>query len=574
MRLWPFGSISKPNGSPAVGAGGVEKLDELVQRAVEWKKRELAPTWDKCRKYYSPEGQKPDMEQRLDEEDLRDCITIENYIFPTIQSWVATICQTIPDPFVVSVDGEQSAPALAQTDYLQAWYEEKNIAEQQAMALLDCAMLGSGLLKTRWDPLADDVAVENVNPYTVFPDPAARRTDWRDACHVTIRNIYSKAQAEELWPEKSLAQAEQAVLTENQDPLDLRTTGVELDDLILVWECYHDFGRKLVIYSNKVVLYDGPNPAPNPKVPLFLFRVNGDSTMPWGRSVIPYLIDPQDEINRIRTRMSVNSKYAASPVLHTDDPQAHFDITPGGKVTTEKGTTAKWMEPPRMPAFMLEMLFTLKAHMESVSGNQEATQGIRPKGITTGVGLQALQAAAHVRTTGVTRWFANQHRAVAQSVLELMQQNYAQGRRDVAIYGGGEPRVASVTPEMLSEPQADLSIRPHPLRVVMDFRQDLPKSQTALAQILTEGAQLGFVDQQGWLDGNKVPGREAMVKRMADRMAGQQAGQQQGQDLAAQLQNLPPEMVEQMAAGGEGGFGMPAEGGFGMPGEGGFEEAL
>lgn len=544
--------IVKSAGRRQKASGDFDKLRRQVEEAREYKRQEIHPDWETYREYYSSDGQRTRLQAGIKDEDLKKCAVVSNFVFSSTEAYTAMLLLALPDWFVVSPDAEHEEQAATSTDYLQAWYETRKVLAQYETMTRDAIILGTGALKVFWDPHAEqksgEVGLQAVDPFQIFVDPSAAGGDLEHASMICSRNVYSEELLSRLWPNADLTRLSTASISDDDDPSKPQTEPA--NRRIEVWEVIHDFGDSLTIYSADQVLQEGANPTPKGRYPYFFFRMHPQTGQFWGKSAVAWVTDLQDEINRTRTRIAIHHKFTAPPILLTDDQGLQVDFTATRILRLKTpGAQAKFLEPPSLPNDIMSMLMRCQADFDTIFGVQDVTRGVRPKGATSGIMVESLQQGAQTRLSGPMRAWGHTHREVGQTVLETMQQRYAEPRT-IALMGPTSGRRVGITPDDLSasdvgvpEGEEPLAPEPYDLRVVCSTRTDLPRSQQAEAQLAVELGQMGFVDQEAVLEATRFPGRRGVMERAAAVAEQAEAGREAAlQDQAQQAQ------AEQMMA--------------------------
>ena len=408
------------------------RLEEQVTSA-RTNLQERHEDWETYRSYCEPGGQIESLKLAIAEDDEElECEAVEtNLIFATRESQVATLVASMQSPVVVDAGGEQSDDAQAASAYLRAWGDWYNLLEELGLAFGDAWELGAGFVKVYWDTREDDVLMRAVDPVAVYPDPAARR--WEDCSFVAIRHVYGEDLAKELFPHFDPTKASKVALGSDSEDISSQQLSEEgltdPGDQYEVWEHYHGFAKQLTIYSGEQVLFDGDNPTPNGRCPLFPFLTHRKSYALWGESIIPYLIGNQDLVNKTRTRVAVHQRNTGNNAYWTDDPGLeNLKLGMNEVNQLQLGTKLGAVPVNPLPPEVNETMYMAQAAMDTISGSQEATRGIRPKGVTSGIGMEVLVQQAQNRFSRPARNWTYVLRDAYQCALEIMQESYAEER--------------------------------------------------------------------------------------------------------------------------------------------------
>lgn len=244
--------------------------------------------WTEWREFYDGTRQGVAHQASADlDVKLQSDFTVLNLVKSSLLTYVATLLQVVPAPFVVAMRGEDEDRARRTTDYLQVYAKDKHIAGELQIAYLDALILGTGAIKAYDEKGQKEVVCAAIDPETVYPDPTA--TAFERCEYVALRNIYGEGLAERLWPDIDLKKA-QPVETPSPPDLDQQVgTGTRIE----VIEFYYDFGKKLMVYSGDQVLYDDDNLTPSERYPVFLFQMPKSPRAFWPEGLIPDLMPPQ-----------------------------------------------------------------------------------------------------------------------------------------------------------------------------------------------------------------------------------------------------------------------------------------
>jgi hypothetical protein len=494
-----------------------------------------------------------------------DCqvdLTIINYVKALLDTMVAMLVLSTP-PWYVAARDEANEPAAGDlTDWMQQLYYSENLALPQWQCYKDVTRLGNGFLKPYWSTRRNNVALAAVSPIHVYPDPTA--TDLDDCEFVAIRNRYSKPLAKRLFGEKSINwdRAQPVTDTQNIPPREIMSPhGSPSVEQVEVWEVYDHFGERQTIYTGGQRIVQRDSPIPGGRIPLVHFQMWPDQNHFWSESIVEQTTYPQDQINKLRTRLATWFRFHVNPAMITDDPNLVLNLSPGKRtvINTPDGRADPWVPPP-LPADVFAELQALQASLDVLIGIHEVERGIRPKGLTSGISLEVLQEAGRMRQAGPAMFWGNAWGRVGQMLLELMQRHYAE-QRTMPVVTGGTTQVLHLDPTVLSAGAGD---EPLPYDVVVQAQGRLPRSEVAEAETALTIAQIVPWDLllPELLDAVNFPDRHKVVQRYQAILTAQTAGQEAAAQAEAEMaqqpqmaqgpQMAPPEEVQgEMAAMGE-----------------------
>lgn len=547
-----------------------EALAELTTRVK--RSRSIAQQqhsdWKDLYDYYEGEGQKKAFAMEDQEKWVKQELRIANFVFSIVRTTVPILLDSAPMWYVVDSQADLKDNV---TDYIQAYYHRRAVRTELRMALEDAVILGTGALKIWYDPdLGEngDVAVTWQDPFCIFPDTAADRLE--DCEFVALLNEYSKEQAKKIfsgdgaYAKIKLEDAAKSEWTGATRPGKERVSA-EAEELIEVWEVYHEFGKRLTIYTGEQMLYSGPNPL-GERWPVVLFAPQRNPRDIWGSSDIKQLRDVQDDINLLRLRFNINARVTANPqVAIYGDPNQEISNAPGHAYKfqgTKQEAGIERLGGIPLPSDLWNMVSMNREALDVISGVHNVTRGKRPTGVQAGVAIQALQEAALTRPREIIREVALAFELVGQMVLEAMQANYNEPRSMSHMTQEGMSR-GQVQPEELSEVvSADnlgligkakrfFSIgeevrAPKDLRVVVQTGGDMPMSQAQRADQAIRVYQIEGIDRMALLEELNFPNRQQINQRMeAKEQAMMQAQMQQQMGAQAQQQGMQePDMGE------------------------------
>jgi len=558
------------------------KRHEEIDRAQAY----MAPThndWLIFRQYLQPDtpargegGQKERLLARMGDKDrdlYGDQAVVANHLFAIRETTVARLLGALPGPVVVGAPDEVTEAGSELSAYLQAWALWQGVEEQLRQAFNDAVEVGLGVVEVYWDKNLDDVRLAAVDPAQLYFDPAALALE--ECSFVALRNVYSEALAEELWPDTDLEKTTHVSGGgDGQDISAQEDRSGERGPMIEVWQHYYHFGRRLTVYSGEQVLYDGDNPTPGGRYPFFLFQTLKSSRRFLGESIVAYLWGLQDEANSMRTRLGIAGRFASALMFHGNDPsQEDTEIEPGKYFFHQPGTEFGALPALQLSPAMLELVGLATAAMDEVSGSTDASRGNRQRGVNSGILAEFLQQKADERLAGPARTWIAELREAYQCALEIMQRSYTEGRH-LPMASEGQARWTGVKPEQLSsmeptgrpsvddqgepviaagQPVPEMEQQPRALYVVMEAVASFPHSPMALFEMLQGACTIGLINlhdplERAWaLNLTRFPGRQQIIDSLEKQAAAQMEGQQHAAALQAGQEAppaAPPQAIE------------------------------
>ncbi len=567
-------------------------MQTLVDDARE-STRELHDKWDTYLDFY--QGNQTEGEE-LSVDDLRDWAPV-NLVYSNTEIIVPILADAAPLWYVKALDPEHDEQAGQLTDVLQAIWFGRHVTRQYKLALRDQLLLGTGFLKPWWNvnagPMVSefdgeavtmrrqgDIDVSWVDPYSVNPDPAARSLE--ECEYLCLSHDLAADRAKRLWPKFDEQQAQVVEEdAEQQKPIWSRALGwlfgsnaskaTSQRQQYRVWEVYHEGGRRLTIYTNKQILWDGDNPTPGEAFPLAVFPMGERGYGFFGMPMTAQLLDLQKKINKWHLMMQQHLRMTGKTQWFTDDQQTAQQITqsgnrPGTVIHGKPQAKLDRLTPPQLPAWIFNYGRELYEDVKTVTGVQDVIRGLRPGSVQSGIGIQQLQESALTRPRDISRDNALQLEALGQIVLEFVSQYYTE-ERGLAYMRGSDFVRQTFKPEMVRQkigsPEAvgmDDALLPEdlaadmaeydeaiPYRVVVETGNSLPLNSMAQAELalrlfgMRDESGLPVIDAQALLDAVKFPRRaEVIARRDQQRMAMMQ-GQLAAQGMAAGGAPMGPE---------------------------------
>lgn len=519
----------------------------LDQRHLSWR------TYDE---YYIGE-QKINKGVDHSEAENRDMHPL-NYCMSTVETIIPILIDAAPMWFVLDETVVEGSPLVEEvTHFMQAFWHHVKMDLTLEEISRDTVVYGTGIGKVYWDsektpvdremeiPEAGidefgdvvfeteseivedhlgDVSIEWCDPFSVFPDPNARTLD--ECRYVAIKVEISK---EDLMRQFDWLDEDDIAMVGGTDRQRIRPREQEEDrqNLAEVWEIYHEFGKKLIIYTGSTILYDDANPTPGGKFPIVLFLNRRRGGWLWGQSAIGDIMATQDVINLTHVHIATNMRYGMDPQLRTNDPKLKEHTNKPGQVlyveAKIKGNPgfAEWQDIKDIPASLFTLLDRLQRTLDVQSGVHDVMEGVKPKGVTSGIALAQLAEGAQGRVRLLIRSMAISIEDVGQLVLAMMMANYAEPRT-IASYGGDGPTATTLGLENLP------SMGGGKYRVIVQSRGDLPLNPAAQLDIAIQLFGAGAIDQAELLKIAQWPDREAIGQRMEDAAMSQMAGMAQG----------------------------------------------
>lgn len=532
-----------------------------------------------------------------------------NLVYSTTHTIVPIVADATPLWYVKSLEsGVDEGLEERMTDALQSVWYGRRVMRQYKMCLIDQIVRGTGFLKVWWNPdigpvqndvdgrgrittrRLGDVDVSWLDPYCVYPDPAARSLDeceWlalaNDLAPERAARIYDGSTGGEAFDE---AQA-QLMEDDTTRPTNLvsramawvfglgQTQPAGERKTYRVWEVYHEGGRRLTIISGKQVLWDGPNETPGEAFPIAVFPLTERGESFFGMPLTSQIAGIQTKINKWHLRTNRYLRLLGEAPLVTNDTQLGQQLTNRGgrlgRVLQLHGpdTTAKLLDLPQLPGWWFTYGRELYEDIKTVTGVADVIRGLRPGSVQSGIGIQQLQDSAMTRPRDVSRANALELERLGQIVLDMVQERYTE-QRSFAYNRGGRLVAGTVSPDMLRSERGSPEFMageimgaegaapaggfgewegeglsygetvevPRSYRVVVEPGNALPLNPMAEAELalrlyqLRDERGLPPIDDEALLDSLKFPRRKEVLARKQERVAMMAQGQMAAQGMA------------------------------------------
>lgn len=371
------------------------------------------------------------------------------------------------------------------------WHVNKEENEITKM-LWDANIYGTGIVKTVWDETLlhgqGDAISRRIDPYTFYPDPAARGID--DANYFIEARTMSVQELDRRFP-GSAKYFSDGGITEDIDeaptqldntstfpranpgaispatsprygmPGSSRINATEITGVTVLeaWlrehELYeakytdedgkevtdlrvYDTWRVVVVAGNRVLMNEQADDLWHHGSHPYDRYVPHDLGEFWGLSLVEMLSSPQEAINRILGALQHNVELVGNPVFlestRSGIQRTQLTNKPGTRLTVNDGGKAEWLQPPQVHQMMPELLRYYLQRMEAVSGLSAVTKGGSSGGRQAQGVVDAMQEAAFVRIRMALRNLEYTLRDSGYKKAALICENYTTPRI-VAIVG-------------------------------------------------------------------------------------------------------------------------------------------
>lgn len=504
-----------------------ETRSALDQRHIEW---------DQNREYAEGDGQVDKYIEGLPV-DLQSEFTYVNFIRGIVDHFAASLIAGIGDWYVISDTGDQDEQSTELQRYLEACGHQLNLHTVKRELARDAFTIGTGVAKVWWNKQKQQVAVDHIDPITLFPEANAKTLD--QAFFVAERHVYNVDYFHKLYPDADLTEVSDAGPTPFDDGSESWVTRQ-----IELWEVLYEFGAKMMLFSGNEILYTGPAPFPS-EYPYRLFRLYHDPKSLWGVPLLKDVEPLQDFYNRFITRLAIYMHLCIQPVGHTDDQEAHdnWDNTPGTIIKHGPNAELGYLQPPGIPRDLFALGQSTKENMDTVSSITEVTRGERPAGVTSGIAVDLLGERSDRRVALPGAEWNHNWSSLGQLMLDFVER-FTIRSQSLPFVSGGAPGMATVDRQFLGwSPDPGQEARKY--HVVAQPGAQIALSPAAIAEQAMQAFTVGAFDDVGLLEAMKLPGRREYLERKNQQLQAMLQGQMDGM-MAGVPTGAPDGMNPQM----------------------------
>lgn len=548
--------------SPSI-LGAIRSMDDLrstlrvYQSEAVDAKTAIESRWDLAQKAFDGDWDTHWANFKFEPEWTRQDAHTLNLFRQAVGVTLPILLSSRPTLYVSALNPDQDEASIKIQDYLQGLTEESDLVGDLTKVYRDALVRGFGCMKVFWDNSTFQTATPfginaygrprmcYLNPYSFFVDPNAEKLD--DSRYILLRNCLEGDVIEERYGVSKLDYSKMEREDTGKRRRMIGKTPVSTQhDRYFVWECFHEWGRRLTIYSRDEILYDGPNPMPYNKFPVVVFtpeerdeEIYGYSWWDGGGKEL------HEQINYWLWKINCYMHMVGNPQwLHIGAGTLEPDTKPGGlwrlkNATPQTGDVRPLAVPP-FPTFAMSMLQFYIKRWELLTGVTPTLQGAREPGVRSGIQQQQAMAASQTVVENAVGSFAISLAKAGQMLLDLITHN-AGGQMSSAQVYGEKARRAQVSGDDLRS----FDGTPHEFRVLIGPNTDLPMDQNMINQLTAMLVPMGAVDTEGALSATRYPYRRGILERM--RQAALSAHAEAAQQTAAagiQAQLLAPEMQQ------------------------------
>jgi len=469
------------------------------------------------------------------------------------------------------------------TDDLEALLESSYIINHEEVEVAkicwDGDVYGTGIGKTHWDLSLHnglgDAKFARVDPYTFYPDPAARSLD--DANHFFEARKMSLQEVDRRWPgagmklrdgaysepvdesPTQLSSSGSSSDTPRAAPGNITGTGVTAmygrtsskrphnlsDDGVLIIEAWlreheviedpetgevlgvDDSWRVVVFCGDQILMderaedlwRDGNHP--------YHRYVPADLGEFWGVSMVELLSPTQESLNRILAALQQNIELVGNPVMvetqNSGISRTAITNRPGTRLTKNRGGDVDWLKPPPVHASTPEFIRYLLSRLEAISGLSAINRGGSVQGRNASGVIDAMQEAAFVTIRSALRNLESTMRSAGSHKAALIAENYTSPR--VASVLGPEGAQSLLNLRARHFQSRDINGQHFPLKFTIEV--DAGSRSHTSRKVREDRAfllfSLGVFDEWAVLEALDVPGRANIYKRLMAKKGEQMA---------------------------------------------------
>lgn len=450
------------------------------------------------------------------------------------------------------------------------WHVNKEENEITKM-LWDANIYGTGILKTVWDETLlhgqGDAISRRIDPYTFYPDPAARGMD--DANYFIEARTMSVQELDRRFPGSAKYFADGGV-TENIDeaptqldntstfpranpgaispatsprygmPGSSRIHATEITGVTVLeaWlrehELYeakytdedgkevtdirvYDTWRVVVVAGNRVLMNETADDLWHHGSHPYDRYVPHDLGEFWGLSLVEMLSSPQEAINRILSALQHNVELVGNPVFlestRSGIQRTQLTNKPGTRLTVNDGGKAEWLQPPQVHQMMPELLRYYLQRMEAVSGLSAVTKGGSSGGRQAQGVVDAMQEAAFVRIRMALRNLEFTLRDSGYKKAALICENYTTPRIVAIVGPQGEKTSLAVKGRHFYTPGPNGST-PMKFQLLVNAGSAGHTSRKVREDQAVMLFTLGAIDEDALLEALDFPNRTVVAERV------------------------------------------------------------
>jgi len=554
-----------------------EDEKQLVARCVEMLKEDQelrdrqTQFWRPCFEYYMGKQVPEDMPEW--KSDL-----VLNVVASTIETTVSMLGQQRPRPEFEASEDEMDEYSEFMDKWFQDWWESQDmdiVSSDVDKAML--ALSGVAYYYVDWCPFEKETICEEILPTRLWVSRGAR--DLQKARRVTMLRMMTRSELLQAFPEAEGKIVEGGTMISHDDRWveetqpgfvssptsqqygprldsgglssseityyydvesglsatkdeeiqvfymwlkDYRTIRTHLMEMETGEEVLNERpmypGGRLIVMACDRIIFDGPNPRADGKVPIVdqhCYRVPGRY---YSKSQALDLLSPQDEINRTAQHLVDNRnltgnnqyKYRKGSGIETAKIVGGM---PGQAIPVLEMSDYEPIPVPPLPGYIADTYSMLMGTVERVSNIPAIAQGIQQKQMS-GVAIEQLLSSVNVAVSFLITSKEQAIRNLGAIVLATEQQHNEQSR----VVTITDPMTGAITKHELTPEQ----IR-HGWGVKIATGSSVPLNRDSRMKMAIELGKLGIYDPMSVLESVNLPGARKILKRARMQQAQQHA---------------------------------------------------
>jgi len=508
-----------------------------------------------------------------------------NFAFGAIETLLGNLVANRPGIFVLPQKPANEQYAQLFNKLTTRIWDINNMDTELISIFKDMLIVGNGFCKISWGAIngvsGNDIMLIPVAPECMFISPGA--TSLENARYILQVQTMPLDEVKAIWPDKG-----KYVVPGKIDPRNIYETfkndikgeyltplksvdGKDIfyvsnqyvsrqqgsDDFVTVvegWIRMPEGTIRHTVVANNIILEDGLSPFSHNDFPYVHFPDYVSTLSFYAMGEMQVIKMLQLDINKTRGMLLDILKYTQSPMMKvTTDAGVNVDqikAKPGSILQYAPGSEVNWLNTPSVPAALFETVSQDKQYMESILGNVDIIQGVRPVGVETGVLGSLLTENANIRLSLKAKILEKSFKRMGRLITKMIQQFY---RTERVIRVAGETSLSSDFITISSEDEMFKNNIPQDIDfdIIIGAGGTLPKSRTTRPQQAWELFKAGILDPEGLLRAWDWPNYKDEIQKMKERQK-EQIQQaiilQQAQQQTAQPAMSQEPAIESFAA--------------------------
>lgn len=247
-----------------------------------------------------------------------------------------------------------------------------------------------------------DVCVDVVSPFTFFPDPLATSMEELTQCFeekVRSPDYLKERYGVEMAPdtEAPIGPMESRIFSSLMPGLGTGYKGIKVYEFWSRPCATYPNGKRAVWAQDKLLVEEEPLDP----MPYVMFSGVKVPNRFWPTAITTQLRGPQIALNKIKSQVQENANRLGNPsILKSRQANVYYGGVPGEEVLYDSTVTdavPQFLQPPNMPAYVLEQQSRIVESMNEISGLHEVSNASVPTGVTAASAINLLQEADDTR---------------------------------------------------------------------------------------------------------------------------------------------------------------------------------